>query len=133
MGLGPSVTRTNCLTEIILGSDHVVDFSLSEKHGCALTDKGNIYVWGRGYSGETGQVGFSTIDTPKKLVDIDYEEVKQVYCNKYATFLLSETGGLLLGRLGGASSITTLNLNNNSVSSKQKFYMQLSEVQKAIF
>ena len=132
LGLGPDVTKTSCLTEIIIESEQITDFSLSEKHGCAITEKGNTYVWGRGYSGETGQVGFSTLDSPKKLDCLDYEEFKLVFCNKYATFLLSDTGALLMGRLGGASSITTLNLSNNSTTSKQKIYMQLQEVQKAL-
>jgi hypothetical protein len=105
LGLGPEVTATAKLTQIQFDQEAVLDFSLSEKHGCALTQNGSLWFWGRGYSGETGQNGFSTLDFPKKIENFVTSDIKKVFCNKYASLLLSDHDAQLLGRVGGASSV----------------------------
>lgn len=59
---------------------------------------------------------------------------KQVFCNKYATLLLGEHELVLMGKLGGASSITK-SIGNDKAGgvNRQKYALNMEDVKKAIF
>ena len=71
------------------GDERVVDISLSDKHGIAITDRGRVYTWGRAYCGEIGYKGSMTLEKPMMLeLEFSGQNFIQVFCNKYTSVLI---------------------------------------------
>lgn len=66
---GPKVDIVNVPVYVIDQGEeeYPVDISTGENHSCLLTNKGQIYCWGKGYDGQLGTGGTDNEYTPQKV------------------------------------------------------------------
>jgi len=79
--------------------DHVKEVSLGDEHSAAITEDGDLYVWGRNYEGQLGDGTNVDSDTPVKIM----EHVREVSLGGLRSAAITEDGELYLwgSNMGG--------------------------------
>ena len=89
-----------------LSDKRVVQIACGEEHSLVLTDKGDVYSWGRGYEGQLGISNHTKIaQTPQYVKHFFGNPVSFVECGAYYSLAIADHkiygwGEARLGQLG---------------------------------
>eukprot|EP00945_MAST-04E_sp_MAST-4E-sp1_P007226 g7226.t1 len=89
------VTRPQILPRTVRGAlkkENVVSLSLGMSHSAAVTNNGQVFIWGGGWFGRLGLGNSDNVYTPMKLEALDYMFIVQVSCGGYHTMAVTTEG-----------------------------------------
>ena len=73
-----------------LKTKNVIQIACGEFHTCALTESGEVYIWGSCEANGTGEEGL--IESPTLVLGLEAKNIIKVVCGSACTFVLSKNG-----------------------------------------
>jgi len=93
LGIGGSATSTKPLLLKILSDKRIVSIACGEGHSLALTDKGDLYAWGRGFEGQLGiRKSIECMSVPKFVDSFYGKKVVEIACGKCHSIAVDSEG-----------------------------------------
>ncbi|KAL7079544.1 hypothetical protein ACQ4LE_001766, partial [Meloidogyne hapla] len=98
------------IVEELLTED-IIDICCGDEHAIALTEKGEIFVWGKGKNGQLGTGNRNDVFVPIRIQIPTRQLIKSIICGPDSTMLITNSGTLLAM---GSNKYNKLNLNQRS-------------------
>ena len=125
---------------------HVVDIACGSGHSLAISDVGDLYMWGRGTSGQLGHGDTKSLSLPKKIASAfkSTDRIVNAVAGAKHSIAISQGNGDLFswgmgdqGRLGNGSEVGSLvplkvNLSHVEDGDEMCMYLATGEAHSAI-
>ncbi|KAK3119013.1 hypothetical protein QOZ80_9BG0712360 [Eleusine coracana subsp. coracana] len=107
LGIGSSVTHTLEPVEILGIQEKVVEIAAGNHHSCAVSEDGNLFIWGRNSSGQLG-LGKSAgklVSTPTKVDYLADCRIKMAALGSEHSIAVTDEGKVLSWGAAGAGRL----------------------------
>lgn len=108
LGHGDELNQNAPTLVMALHQERIISVSLGQHHTCAITDRGDVYTWGKGEQGQLGQgeANLHVCCTPQRIAALNRRGACRAACASASTYVCTERGAVYVfgynqgGRLG---------------------------------
>uniref|UniRef100_A0A914KP54 non-specific serine/threonine protein kinase n=2 Tax=Meloidogyne TaxID=189290 RepID=A0A914KP54_MELIC len=103
------LTKPKIVEELL--TEDIVDICCGDEHAIALTETGEVYVWGKGKNGQLGTGNRNNVSVPVRIQIPTRQLIKRIICGPDSTMLITNSGTILAM---GSNKYNKLNLNKRA-------------------
>nr|CAD2209380.1 unnamed protein product [Meloidogyne enterolobii] len=87
------LTKPKIVEELL--TEDIVDICCGDEHAIALTETGEVYVWGKGKNGQLGTGNRNNVSVPIRIQIPTRQLIKRIICGPDSTMLITNSGTIL--------------------------------------